>query len=381
MLVCSNCPNTFSTTEPRWRCECGGYLLLQDRPAFSLDALRGRPPGLWRYHDGLGLSNLCNAVSLGEGSTPMIEIRLEGKPVTLKLDYLCPTGSYKDRGSAVMISKLKEMGRLRDHRGLIRQCRRFHRCPRGRCRYHGEHLRPGEHFRGKGGTDRHVWRQLDQVPGSRSDAAAAAWAASQHTFYGSHNWSPYFLAGLKTAAYEIAEQFSWDPPDWVVIPAGGGGLLAGLYFGWRELFEAGLIRRVPRLAAIQSASCDPIYQAWAAGASDIPGVRPVSTAAEGIAVARPVRGKTILEAIRATSGVVRTVEDDAIWETLALLGRRGVYVEPTAAAASAAIRSLFAEGTIAREERVVVILTGNGLKATDKIVAHLGAAASSTVPA
>ena len=186
---------------------------------------------------------------------------------------------------------------------------------------------------------------------------------------------------MKTAAYEIAEQFSWDPPDWVVTPAGGGGLLAGLYFGFRELFEARLIRRVPRLAAIQSASCDPIYQAWAAGASDIPGVRPVSTAAEGIAVASPVRGKTILEAIRATSGVVRTVEDDAIWETLALLGRRGVYVEPTAAAASAAIRSLFAEGTIAREERVVVILTGNGLKATDKIVAHVGAAASSTVRA
>ncbi len=94
------------------------------------------------------------------------------------------------------------------------------------------------------------------------------------------------------------------------------------------------------------------------------------TAAEGISVAKPVRGKSILQAIRDSRGLVQTVGDDAVWETLPELGRLGLYVEPTAAAAPAAFIALRKEGTIADGETVVVMLTGSGLKATDKIVEH-----------
>jgi threonine synthase len=128
---------------------------------------------------------------------------------------------------------------------------------------------------------------------------------------------------LKTAAYETAEQLGWDVPGWVVTPVGGGGLLVGLYLGFLELLEAGMIRQLPRLAAIQSAACDPIHRAWVSGDAEISAVSAVPTAAEGIAVAKPVRGKTILEAIWRIRGVVEVVEDDAIWKMVALLGRQG----------------------------------------------------------
>ena len=381
MLTCSTCSNGFPTAEPRWRCGCGGYILLQDRPNFSLESLRKGPQGLWRYHEGLGISDLSHAVSLGEGSTPLIQIRLGGDPVALKLDYLCPTGSYKDRGSAVMLGKLREWGvteLVEDSSGNAGASIAAYAAVAG---VKAHIFVPESTSAGKAAQIAMYGATLVKVPGSRSDAAAAAWDAASRIFYGSHNWSPYFLAGLKTAAYEIAEQMAWDTPDWIVTPAGGGGLLAGLYLGFRDLLEAGLIRRMPRLAAIQSARCDPIYKAWVEGRSDIPGTRPVPTAAEGIAVAKPVRGKTVLEAIRASGGVVRTVEDDAIWEMVAALGRQGIYVEPTAAAAPTALAALRAEGTVVPGDRVVVMLTGSGLKATEKIVAHFAPRDTAIIPA
>jgi len=344
--------------------------LLKEEAIFSRDSLQARPPGLWRYWEGLGISNLSRAVSLGEGSTPLISIRLAGVAVDLKLDYLCPTGSYKDRGSAVMISKLKEWGideLIEDSSGNAGASIAAYAGVAG---IKANIYIPETTSAGKAAQISMYGANLIKVSSSRADAAAAAWAASKYIFYGSHNWSPYFLAGLKTAAYEIAEQLGWEPPDWVVTPAGGGGLLVGLHLGFRDLFKAGLIRHIPRLAAIQSAGCDPIYRAWTAGLFETPGVHQLPSAAEGIAVAKPIRGKTVLEAIRASRGVVRTVEDNAIWEMVSILGRQGVYVEPTAAVGPAALAGLLAEGVVAPGERIVIVLTGNGLKATDKIVAH-----------
>ena len=377
MLVCSNCSTRFSTAEPRWRCACGGYLLLQETPAFSRQAFEGRQPGLWRYHEGLGIANVRDAVSLGEGATPLVEAELPGGPVTLKLDFLCPTGSYKDRGSAVMISKLKEWGiaeLIEDSSGNAGASIAAYAAVAG---IKANIYVPESTSAGKAAQISMYGANLIKVPGSRADTADAAWTAAAHTFYGSHNWSPYFLAGLKTAAYEIAEQSDWDPPEWVITPAGGGGLLVGLHHGFRDLLQAGLIRRLPRLAAVQAAGCAPVYQAWLAGLPDVPNIQQHPTAAEGIAIARPVRAKAILDAIHATNGVVRTVEDPAIWDMLATLGRQGIYVEPTAAAAPAAFPALRAEGIIAPQDRVAIVLTGSGLKATDKIVAHYSAATPS----
>ena len=372
MLVCATCEAAFPEDRPRWRCECGSYLTLSASGMFSPGDLANRPPSLWRYREALGIDD-SPAVTLGEGFTPLSDARLDGFGLKLKLDFLCPTGSYKDRGSAVMIAKLKSWGVneiIEDSSGNAGASIAAYAALAG---LRANIYIPESASAGKAAQIAMYGARLMKVAGTRADTARAAWNAASELFYASHNWSPYFLAGMKTAAYEIAEQLSWNPPDWVVVPVGGGGLLSGVYMGFSDLLKAGVIRSMPRLAAVQSANCDPIYQAWSAGLSDVAAAEPRPTAAEGIAVAKPVRGKAILEAIRGSQGLVRTVTDDLIWDSVEALGRQGVYVEPTAAAAPGAVAAMRKEGVIGAGDRVVVILTGSGLKATDKIVEHYAA--------
>ncbi len=369
MLVCPRCASSFPAREARWRCDCGNYLM-PPAAAFSPDCVRNRPATLWRYRESLGIDHDENVVSLGEGFTPLVNSCLNGWPVLLKLDYLCPTGSYKDRGSAVMVSKLKEWNVreiLEDSSGNAGASVAAYAALAG---IRSHIYVPAGTAPGKLAQIGMYGAHLVKVPGTREDTAKAALDGAAGTFYASHSWNPYFLAGMKTAAYEIAEQLSWQAPDWVVTPAGGGGLLVGLHLGFQDLVDAGVVPRLPRLAAVQSANCDPIYRAWTAGLPEIAAIEKKETIAEGIAVAQPVRGKAILEAIRASGGIVHTVGDPALWQALELLGRQGVYVEPTAAAAPAAFLSLRENGTFRGQDRVVVMLTGSGLKATDRIVDH-----------
>jgi threonine synthase len=337
---------------------------------FSPAALRDQVPSVWRYHEALGISDPSNIVSLGEGFTPLIPSHLCGRPVIWKVDYLCPTGSYKDRGSAVMISKLKEWGVpeiIEDSSGNAGASVAAYAALAG---IRSSIFVPANTSGGKTAQIGMYGANLVKVPGTREDTARAAWDAAERTFYASHNWSPYFLAGMKTAAYEVAEQLFWQSPDWIVTPVGGGGLLVGLHLGFLDLLRAGIVKSMPRLAAVQTAACDPVYRAWAAGLPDVPAVAKNPTAAEGISIAKPVRGKEILHAIRDSRGVVTTITDDAIWSMVETLGKQGFYVEPTAAVAPAALAALRRDGTIGDTDRVVVFLTGSGLKATEKIVEH-----------
>jgi threonine synthase len=293
--------------------------------------------------------------------------------VAIKADYLCPTGSYKDRGSSVMMTQLKAWGLRRiieDSSGNAGASIAAYAALAG---IRSDIYVPASTSAGKAAQIGLYGANLVKVPGSREDTARAALDAATRCFYASHNWSPWFLTGMKTAAYEIAEQMEWRVPDWLIVPAGGGGLLCGLQLGFADLLRAGITQSIPRLVAVQAKACDPIYRAWADGLSDTPEVQKGVTAAEGISVARPVRGPMILQAIRETGGMATTVTDEEIWDTLPKLGGLGLYVEPTAAAAPAAFLRLRREGVIPASASAVVMLTGSGLKATDKIVEHFAA--------
>jgi threonine synthase len=332
--------------------------------------LKRRSASLWRYREALGIDLETQPVTLGEGGTPLSPATIHGKAVWLKQDHLCPTGSYKDRGSTVMLTQLKRWGIgqiVEDSSGNAGASVAAYSAVAGIA---ADIYIPETTSAGKAAQIGMYGARLVKVPGSREDTARAAWDAGSASFYASHNWSPYFLAGMKTAAYEMAEQLDWSAPDWIVTPVGGGGLLVGLYLGFRDLLESGITTRMPRIAAIQAAACAPIYRAWRSGATTVEPVVKGTTAAEGISVAQPVRGPHILEAVRKSDGVVRTVDDEEVWRSLQILGRAGVYVEPTSATVAAALPGLCTEGLIAPDDCVVLYLTGSGLKATDKIVAH-----------
>lgn len=288
-LVCSSCNRAWLASEARWQCCCGGCLNLNTEKMFDPESVSGRPPSLWRYQERLGIEDPSNRVTFNEGFTPLVPFFWGGASILLKLDFLFPTGSFKDRGTTVMMSKLKEWGTtmiVDDSSGNAGASVAAYAAAAG---IQADIFIPGYTSLGKAAQIGSYGANLMKVEGSREDTSAAAVGSARHKFYASHNWSPHFIAGMKTLAYEIAEQMDWSVPDWVVAPVGGGSLFVGLWLGFADLQSRGIVDRVPRLAAVQSENCAPIFESWNATSADVIPIRKRDTVAEGIAISSPVR--------------------------------------------------------------------------------------------
>ncbi|QGY40146.1 pyridoxal-phosphate dependent enzyme [Pseudodesulfovibrio cashew] len=363
-LVCKACGERFPDTDARWRCGCGGVLDLDFTPSLDPAEVAGRPATLWRYREALPVPEGAE-LTLGEGFTPLLPVEIGGREVLVKQEHLAPTGSYKDRGAAVMIALAAHLGVS----GVVEDSSGNAGCAVGAyCAKAGIPCRifvPADNSPGKLGQIELYGADLVAVPGSREDTAAACMEAAADTFYASHVYMPHFFHGTKTFAYEVAEQLGWRAPDTVVLPAGNGTLLLGAYIGFTELAGMGLIESVPRLIAVQSAGCAPLAAAFEAGASVPAEIRTSPTLAEGIAIAAPVRGADMLEAVRATDGHFLAVEEDEILAAFRDMGRKGYCIEPTSAAVIAGAARYVRSAS--PDEVVVTAFTGHGLKAGDKL--------------
>jgi threonine synthase len=364
-FFCSNCKCFYPIEPTRWRCDCGSPLDLEFKPRFFIEKILRRPPTLWRYREALPILRDESILSMGEGFTPLEEMEFSGHRVLLKVDYLFPTGSYKDRGATVLISKVRELGIgkvVEDSSGNAGSAVAAYCAKAGiEC----EIFVPQSTSSGKLVQIQTYGAALKRVQGSREKTAQAAIEAASRTYYASHSWNPFFLHGTKTFAFEIWEQLGWKSPDVLVLPVGHGTLLLGAYIGFKELKEAGRIKGIPKLVAIQSTACAPLYQAFRKGLEDIQPIEKKETIAEGIAIAKPVRGRQILEAIRETDGEIITVTEKEIGLALKEMGRKGYFIEPTSAATIAGLRRyLKSKG---KKDIVISTLTGMGLKATEKM--------------
>jgi threonine synthase len=201
-----------------------------------------------------------------------------------------------------------------------------------------------------------------KIAGSRKDTEVAAQdAVGSGRTYASHAYQPAYLAGQMTATFEVWEQLGKKAPDWILCPVAQGGQFLGFWFGFTSLLAAGLIDRLPRLVAVQSARIAPLYQAWKAGLDDVPGIEPNGqTIAEGVSIAKPVRGKRLLQAVRESDGLVMAINEEEIMLGQQLLAHKGFYVEPTSALVMAALKILVMENK--QVTNVLLTLTGNGLK-------------------
>jgi threonine synthase len=200
----------------------------------------------------------------------------------------------------------------------------------------------------------------------------AALAVAEESFYASHNWQPHFIEGTKTLAFELWEQLGFRVPDNILVPTGYGSNILGLERGFDELEERGEITARPRLFAVQAANCAAFAATWAAGGNQFVPFTMAPTAADGIATSKPVRVAEVLRALRRSKGSVVAVAEQEILPVLAALGRLGLFVEPTAATAGAALTRLLHDGTIGPDQTTVVVLTGSGLKAADQVGELLG---------
>lgn len=363
-LVCQATGATCSASDPRWRSEAGAPFDLAFQSRLNVDAIRRRPPTMWRYREALPLEDDAHIVSLGEGMTPMVRWETGGVPVWVKQENLFPTGSFKDRGASLLISRALELGAhnvVEDSSGNAGAAVAAYAASAGiACDiYVPEATSPGKlaQIRLYGAT-------LHRIPGSREDTARAAMAAADTGFYASHVWNPFFFHGTKTFAFEVWEQLGFRAPDVVVVPVGHGTLLIGAYLGFRDLQLSGHIPQMPRIVGVQAAGCAPLFRMWREGLRDLPAFEPAATLAEGIAIAEPVRHAQILSIIRETGGDVVAVSDDAIERALLDACRAGFYPEPTSAAALAAVPQV----QVGPDEILVVPITGHGLKSTEKLL-------------
>jgi threonine synthase len=355
--------DTYPLTEARWRADNGHYLNLAPGPGLTRRDIDGARHSIWRYARALLIGGE-HAVSLGEGGTPLLDGEWHGAPVRYKLDFMMPTGSFKDRGTTVLVSYLKSRGVTRvleDSSGNAGASLSAYTAAAGlTCRI----LVPESASYPKIAQIAACGADVVTIRGSRQQVAEAALRQSAEIFYASHNWQPFFVEGTKTLAYELWEQAGFRAPDNVVVPLGYGSSVLGAERGFAELVRSGEIGRRPRLFGVQAAGCAPFAAAFHEGVEHLVPTEIRPTVAEGIATPRPTRVTEVLRAVRDTGGTIVAVEEAEIVHALRELARRGLYVEPTSAAAAAGLTRLLASGTVRPQEYTVLVLTGSGLKAS-----------------
>lgn len=337
-------------------------------PRFDPSAIDDGRIGLWRYGAMLPLGNSAQPITLGEGWTPLIVDQWAGRAVYWKMDAWMPTGSYKDRGVSVMVNWLIGLGAetmIDDSSGNAGASLA---CYAARAGARAVIYVPERAPEPKKAQIAIYGAELVEVPGPRDMATRAAEAATQHSreiAYASHAWHPAFLLGQMTCAWEIWEQLGGDVPDWLVAPAGHGGLLLGIWRGFQHLVASGITNRLPRLVAVQARPYTPLFDAFHGDTQIEPSPRIERISADGIAISYPVRAAALLAAVRQSNGTVFAVEDEEVLAVHSQLAEQGIFVEPTSATVAVAMQQLAA--LFGPDERVVAVLTGHGLKNPPRI--------------
>ena len=363
-LFCQETGKIYDAQGLRWRSESGAPLDIRFIPAMDLDRVKGRPPTMWRYREALPIAEDKHIVSMHEGFTPLVPYELAGRQLLLKQEQLFPTGSFKDRGASLLISRALELGVDRVVEDSSGNAGAAVAAYAARAGIECDIYVPDATSPAKLAQIERYGARLHRIPGSREKTAEAAREAAEEHFYASHVWNPYFFQGTKTFAFEIWEQLGGRAPDAVILPAGHGTLLIGAFLGFQDLLNLGFMDKLPKLIAVQAANCSPLYRMWCDGLNKIPTIEDTETLAEGIAITRPTRANQMLEIIRATNGEVIAVSETDIEKALLQICEQGLYVEPTSATAVAAwLTYPDTEGEI-----VVAPLTGHGLKSTEKML-------------
>ncbi|MDV2683341.1 threonine synthase [Alkalihalophilus lindianensis] len=376
-LYCPKCSKNYSVDDKQNLCECGSPLLVSYdykalKEEWTKEDLVHREADLWRYHELLPVKKEENIVSLGEGMTPLLTMSELGKEygitnLLMKDEGLIPTGSFKARGSAVGVSKAKELG--------VEELA---------MPTNGNAGAAWSLYAARAGIKSHVVMPEDApmitrqevhvagadlivIDGLISDAGKLVKEAVDQ--YGWFDVStlkePYRIEGKKTMGLEIAEQLKWNLPDVILYPTGGGVGLIGIYKAFKELVELGWIEpeKLPRLVAVQAEGCAPIVKAFKEGKRDSEFWTDSTTAAFGINVPKALGDFLVLEAVYETNGCAVAVSDDTILtEQHHVAELEGAFICPEGAATFAAAKKLRIDGWIKEEESVICLNTGMGIK-------------------
>lgn len=379
ILRCLACGEKYNNCEKSiYRCEkCGGSMeIIYDYdeliPKINTKILEKREPGVWKYKELLPLNDHSKIVALGEGGTKLHKCKRLAEVLALEELYAKdetrnPTGTFKDRPATVGVSKALELGATSvaiasdgnagpataayaAKAGL--KCYVFMPATTPMDRIVQVQMFGGKVILVKGTVsdcidiltkvqDRYDWHQLTTAIPS----------------------NPYQAEGSKTIAYEICEDLGWSVPNWVVMPVGGGGLLTANWKGFKEFFKLGIIKKLPKIAAIQAKGCAPVVKAYGEDKNEVESWEEPNSIAITIGVPYPLDGTTALKAIRESKGIAMAVSDKEILEAERLLAQtEGIFAEPAGVASLAGVKKLIEKEIIGNKEKVVFEVTGTGLK-------------------
>ena len=376
-LACINCGHLHEAIMI-YQCEkCNGSL----DAVYDYDAIfdqedwdNGKEVGIWRYQSLMPVDSDITPVTLGEGNTPLLkssnlEDLFDQSSILIKNESVNPTLSFKDRPLSVALTVAKQLnvkGVLTASTGNTGVASAAYAARAGLpCRIYVPDSTPKEKLI----MMEMYGAEIELVPGTFSDAYEIAgveaekigWLNLTSTFL-----NPYAIEGDKTLAYEIFKQFE-IVPDWIVIPIGAGPLLVSCYKGFKELQLAGKIDKLPRMVGVQAASCAPTVQAYESGLKEVkPWGQSSQTVASGIAdplTTYPQDGTRTLTTIYESNGIGIAVEDDRILHYQKILARtEGIFAEPASVTSVAALEVMKEKGKLQKDESVVVVITGHGLK-------------------
>jgi len=377
MAECSRCGETFSCDTVLTVCtKCGGALLFRydlDSVAekVSKNVLQKRQDTFWKFIELLPLSSSETIVSLGEPYTPLLPLsNVALKNLYVKDDGRLPTETFKARGMAVAVSKLKELGVKRvaiPSAGNAAAALAAYGAKAGMKVYA---FMPKDVPLSNLKECVYLGAKVYLVDGLINHAAEIVGRLGRK--YGwfdfSTNKQPYRFEGYKAMAFEMAEQFGWNLPDNIFFPTGGGEGIIGLWKGFKELVELGWARKIPRLIVVQPSGCAPIVKAYNTGKSEVEETwKDAETIASGLRVPHPHASYLILQAIKETKGMAVAVDDEEIVSSMKTLFKTGVYACPEAASTLAALIKLQNEHLFDPDEKILLYLTGNAMKYLDVI--------------
>ena len=382
-IICPRCDHRFPLSRLLNLCTCGSPLLVRydlkkASANFSISSLQGRVSSLWRYRELLPLRDDANLVSLGEGFTPLLPAKsLAGelglKRLWIKDEAQNPTGSFKDRGLSLAISRAKELG---VKKAAIPSAGNA-----------GGSLAA---YAARAGIEAHVFMPRDTpianqievqqygarltlVDGLINDCGRIIneRKTAEGWFDISTLKEPYRVEGKKTMGYEIAEQLNWTLPDVIIYPTGGGTGLIGMWKAFQEMEELGWIgSKRPRMVSVQASGCAPIVKAFGEGRETAEPWQNAKTVASGLRVPQAVADFLMLRALRESNGTALSVSDEEMIAEIPRLGRaEGIFFCPEGAACAAALRRSMQNGWVKPTDEVVLFNTASGLKYLDVLQA------------
>ena len=380
-LECIECGKKHDLSTVANTCSCDGLLEIRydlSEVDFSLKDRTAVPPHVWKYRELLPISGV--PVSLMEGGTPLYRCkRLEAecglKELYVKHEGMNPTGSFKDRGMTVGVSRAAELGMK------ILACASTGNTSASMAIYAAKAgmkalvlLPSGYVALGKIAQALMHGATVLAVKGNFDDALLLIQrVCSEKGFYLLNSVNPYRLEGQKTIAFETIDQLAayenGNVPDRVIVPVGNAGNISAIYKGFKEFRELDIINNVPMMTGIQASRSAPIVDAFSRGLSQIEPLADPQTVATAIRIGNPINAPKALRAIRQSNGVAESVTDQEILKAQKDLARlEGIGVEPASAASLAGLRKLIAQGTVDRDEVVVCVTTGHLLKDPESIM-------------